>query len=115
MVIGNHPAILHRSQSIVQQVEEDLLQLTPVRGDSRQILSQLQIDLDVAVERFFFEERQRFPDHFVQIQNLNLDLHAARKTQQTVGDRSATINRLENGIGQGKELFLLRKTRHRIQ
>ena len=91
---------------VVDDVQEYLLELAAIAFDRRQVLFDVERDVEVAVAGLLFEEAQYVLEKNLQIDSLSHDVHMLGKAEQTVRDRSAAHDRFEYCVHQTDHLFL---------
>ena len=76
----------HGFLGVEQQVEKDLLQLAGIAVDGRQIVGQVEIDIDLRGLELVFEQRERVADDLVEVGLAELGGGGAGEVEQAVGD-----------------------------
>ena len=92
------PTFRHGLLGVQQQVEEDLLQFAGVAVDGRQLVNEVELDVDLRGLELVIEQRQRVADDLVQIGFAELRGLGAREVEQPIRNLGGAEALLRNFI-----------------
>ncbi len=67
-------------------------------GDGSEIRSQVEAYRDVSMEGLLLQKAEHLLQQLVEVDGLNLDIHALGEPEESVSDFPAAVNRPQNGV-----------------